>query len=182
MRFGLLPVGTVAHEWFMGVAAISDAYEEASETALQYWVGTFGEGVLGIALTDTFGTPNFLKSFKSPIGPGTFAPSTLAPASSTSVAETLLNGTSPDSMEPSTHSPTGVESVTAPKTYAEVFTGVRQDSGDPAEFVKIMRRFYDDQGIKVDAQHAPSDLLITELDAGKENDHLLRFPQPRTLS
>ena len=181
MRFGLLPVGTVAHEWFMGVAAISGAYEEASETALQYWVGAFGEGVLGIALTDTFGTPNFLKSFKLPIAPGNSAPSTLAPASRTSVAEILSNGTSPDSIKPSTPSSTYVESVTAPKTYAEVFTGVRQDSGDPAEFVKIMRRFYDDQGVKVDARNAPNNLLITEFGAGKENYHLLRFPQPRTL-
>jgi nicotinate phosphoribosyltransferase len=45
MMYGIPPVGTVAHEWFMGVAAITDAYEQASEICLRYWVGTFGAGV-----------------------------------------------------------------------------------------------------------------------------------------
>ena len=35
----------------------------------------------------------------------------------------------------------------ANKSYAQVFTGVRQDSGDPENFVKMMRKFYDEQGI-----------------------------------
>ena len=34
-----------------------------------------------------------------------------------------------------------------PKTYAQVFTGVRQDSGDPKNYVKILRSFYDGEGI-----------------------------------
>jgi len=34
------------------------------------------------------------------------------------------------------------------KMYAYVFTGVRQDSGDPINYVKWMRAFYDEQGIK----------------------------------
>lgn len=34
-----------------------------------------------------------------------------------------------------------------PKTYAEVYAGVRQDSGDPAYFVKMVRDFYDNEGI-----------------------------------
>lgn len=33
------------------------------------------------------------------------------------------------------------------KTYAQVFTGVRQDSGDPTYFVKMVRDFYDSEGI-----------------------------------
>ena len=67
MRFGVDPIGTVAHEWFMGVAAVTDSYEDASERALEYWVRSFGVGVLGIALTDTFGTPIFLRAFNKEI-------------------------------------------------------------------------------------------------------------------
>ena len=64
MKYGVAPVGTVAHEWYMGIAALLDNYETANEMANRYWLGTFGEGVLGIALTDTFGTPDFFKAFK----------------------------------------------------------------------------------------------------------------------
>ncbi|OAA62062.1 nicotinate phosphoribosyltransferase [Niveomyces insectorum RCEF 264] len=68
MRFNLPPVGTVAHEWFMGIAALTGQYAQASEEALCRWVGCFGEGVLGIALTDTFGTPEFLRNaFARPV-------------------------------------------------------------------------------------------------------------------
>jgi nicotinate phosphoribosyltransferase len=118
MKYGVLPVGTVAHEWFMGVAAITGDYKHANELALKYWVGTFGAGVsirpfslnctdtdkqvLGIALTDTFGTRAFLQAFKHPLE----------------------------------NDPEG-------RTYAEVFAGVRQDSGDPIDFIKLCQSFYD---------------------------------------
>lgn len=115
MRFNMAPVGTVAHEWFMGIAAIMADYRIASEEALARWVGCFGPGVLGIALTDTFGTPEFLKAFGRPVR----------------------------WLDPAHEAKAG-----AGKTYAEVFVGVRQDSGDPANFVKRMRAFYDQQGIK----------------------------------
>ncbi|CZT25382.1 related to nicotinate phosphoribosyltransferase [Ramularia collo-cygni] len=115
MKYGVNPTGTVAHEWFMGIAAITQDYASANELALQYWIGTFGRGVLGIALTDTFGTPSFLKAFAQP-----------APKSGTT--EDVVNGRDP--------------------TYAQIFTGVRQDSGDPVEYVKMISQFYDAQGIK----------------------------------
>lgn len=118
MRFGIPPVGTVAHEWFMGIAAIKNDYPRATEEALRHWIGCFGEGVLGIALTDTFGTPEFLKAFSKTVERHPDAP----PASAGASEE--------------------------PKTYAQVFAGVRQDSGDPTEFVKTMRKFYDSVAVK----------------------------------
>ncbi|KAF2771088.1 nicotinate phosphoribosyltransferase [Teratosphaeria nubilosa] len=109
MKFGVAPVGTVAHEWYMAIAAITDNYSEANERALQYWTGTFGRGVLAIALTDTFGTPAFLRSFVKP-----------APKSGTTAPES-------EGKDPS---------------YAEIYTGVRQDSGDPIEYIHTMKTFY----------------------------------------
>ncbi|KAF1951675.1 nicotinate phosphoribosyltransferas-like protein [Byssothecium circinans] len=129
MKHKIQPVGTVAHEWFMGVAAITNDYERANEIALEYWTETFGEGVLAIALTDTFGTPAFLKAFKQPVPKSTTADGVKKPK----------------------------------KTYADVFTGVRQDSGDPLDFVKMMRQFYDEHGIKEKKTIVFSDSLNIDL-------------------
>ncbi|KAL2864931.1 nicotinate phosphoribosyltransferase [Aspergillus lucknowensis] len=149
MKYDVDPVGTVAHEWYMAIAAITDDYEGANEMALKYWLGCFGEGVLGIALTDTFGTPAFLDAFRKPIpaytsaGVGAVTTSASGPSTTTesniqSEAETkppisapLKNG-HPDAVS---------------KSYAQVYTGVRQDSGDPMYFVKMARDFYDREGI-----------------------------------
>jgi nicotinate phosphoribosyltransferase len=118
MKHGVQPVGTVAHEWYMGVAAIEEDYIHANENALQYWIGTFGPGVsrllyqkatanvnqvLAIALTDTFGTRAFLDAFKEPIA------------------------NDPEN-----------------RSFSQVFTGVRQDSGDPVDYIQMMKKFYDD--------------------------------------
>ncbi|RMZ91050.1 hypothetical protein DV736_g1719, partial [Chaetothyriales sp. CBS 134916] len=76
MEHSIPPIGTVAHEWYMGIGAISDKYEDTNELAMRFWLDTFGKG----------------------------------PA------------------------------------YAEVFTGIRQDSGDPKEYIKLASAFYDENG------------------------------------
>ena len=148
-KFGVPPVGTVAHEWFMGIAAITNNYEDASETALRYWMDAFGEGVLSIALTDTFGTSNFLQAFKKPIPSLTQAKQdpSITPASGSN-SSTASSVDMPSLTEPPLEVPPQNAAGTSKKTYAEVFTGTRQDSGDPKEFVRVMRRFYDGERIK----------------------------------
>ncbi|OJJ54084.1 hypothetical protein ASPSYDRAFT_50081 [Aspergillus sydowii CBS 593.65] len=150
MKYDVAPVGTVAHEWYMTIAAITDDYENANEMALKYWLGCFGEGVLGIALTDTFGTPAFLDAFRKPIPAYTSAgvgavsttpsgPSTTTESNIQSEAETKPPISAP--LESEHANPTA-------KSYADVYTGIRQDSGDPTYFVKMARDFYDREGIK----------------------------------
>lgn len=163
MKHDLVPIGTVAHEWFMGVAAITNNYESANETALEYWTATFGAGVLGIALTDTFGTPTFLKAFKKQIP----AVTTAIPGGGTTLAsEAATTNTDAVQSIASTNPP-----IQAPfdgdkgprKSYAEVFQGVRQDSGDPLDFIKMMREFYDQVGIKDNKTIVFSDSLNLDL-------------------
>ncbi|KAI9836520.1 MAG: nicotinate phosphoribosyltransferase [Sclerophora amabilis] len=136
MKHGIAPIGTVAHEWFMGIAAITNNYMSASETALRYWVGCFGEGVLSVALTDTFGTPAFLESFRKSM-------------------PVLSSNTPGDAATP-------VEKRAKSRTYAQIFTGVRQDSGDPSDFIKVMRKFYNREGIKEKKTIVFSDSLDIE--------------------
>ncbi|KAL8696198.1 MAG: hypothetical protein Q9224_002921 [Gallowayella concinna] len=153
MKYGIPPVGTVAHEWFMGVASITNDYEHANETALRYWVGCFGEGVLGIALTDTFGTPTFLKAFKRTM-----------PTPANSMADdkkTLIPGAASPPLPPMDNK--APSNTSEERSYAQIFQGVRQDSGSPTEFVKIMRDFYSSEGIHEKKTIVFSDSLNVEL-------------------
>ncbi|KAK9367828.1 Quinolinate phosphoribosyl transferase [Lipomyces kononenkoae] len=96
-KFGIPPIGTVAHEWMMGIAAVSQDYKTANLQAMEKWRATMGDANVGVALTDTFGTDAFLKVF-------------------------------------------------TPKL-ANIYAGVRQDSGDPLVFVEKIAKFYDEYGI-----------------------------------
>ena len=60
---GIKPIGTHAHEWFMFHAA-EHGYKRANMAAIDAWSTVF-RGHLGIALTDTYTTDLFLKSFDS---------------------------------------------------------------------------------------------------------------------
>jgi len=61
--FNLKPIGTMAHEWIMGVSAL-EGLRHANRFALQKWMQVY-QARLGIALTDTFGTDAFLEDFDS---------------------------------------------------------------------------------------------------------------------
>jgi len=66
MKYGILPMGTNAHEMFMVVAGLlgkngSDVgIIQATETVLGSWWKQYGWG-LSVALTDTFGTDLFFR-------------------------------------------------------------------------------------------------------------------------
>lgn len=61
MAHGIRPIGTMAHEWIMGVSAL-ESLRYANRSALHKWKDTY-RADLGIALTDTFGTDAFFKDF-----------------------------------------------------------------------------------------------------------------------
>ncbi|KAJ6577250.1 nicotinate phosphoribosyltransferase [Mycena capillaripes] len=56
-------LGTIAHEWFMGVAALK-GYDDANSVAMNLWEEVYPNALL-IALTDTFSSEAFFKSFSS---------------------------------------------------------------------------------------------------------------------
>lgn len=61
MKHNITPIGTIAHEWFMGVAVLK-GYRNANGTALDLWESVY-PNVLLLALTDTFSTEVFYKDF-----------------------------------------------------------------------------------------------------------------------
>jgi nicotinate phosphoribosyltransferase len=94
-KYGLKPIGTMAHELTM-VLAVLYGFQSANEILLDLWTREFG-GELGIALPDTFTTEVFLRSFN--------------------------------------------------RRYAMLFDGLRQDSGDPEQFVDKVCAHYSTQSI-----------------------------------
>lgn len=64
-KYGIAPVGTCAHEFFMTVGQGREGYDPAysNKFALEAWVKEYGI-LNGIALTDTIGTDVFLKDFQ----------------------------------------------------------------------------------------------------------------------
>ena len=62
-RFKVAPIGTMAHEWIMGIS-ILEGLRHANRFALQAWKKVY-KGNLGIALTDTYGSTAFWNDFDS---------------------------------------------------------------------------------------------------------------------
>lgn len=60
-KYGIPPIGTMAHEWIMAHAGVTD-FRESNKLALNRWL-EFYNGELGIALTDTYTTDSFLSDF-----------------------------------------------------------------------------------------------------------------------
>ena len=61
MKYGVKPIGTHAHEWFMFHAA-EYGFKMANEIALEHWVDVY-RGDLGVALSDTFTNDVFFEQF-----------------------------------------------------------------------------------------------------------------------
>ena len=60
-NYGVPAIGTVAHEWTMGISGLV-SLNRANKFALQYWNDVY-KGKLSVALPDTFGTDAFLRDF-----------------------------------------------------------------------------------------------------------------------
>ena len=61
MKYGIKPIGTHAHEWFMFHAA-EYGFKMANEIALEHWEDVY-RGDLGVSLSDTFTTDVFFRQF-----------------------------------------------------------------------------------------------------------------------
>lgn len=110
-NYNLEPIGTIGHEWMMGIGAISaastkhgngdgavnyDAYLTANRLSIEKYVNYVGPQHAGLALTDTYGTLNYLNQFDEP--------------------------------------------------YLSYYIGVRQDSGDPKKYAKMLSKWYKEHG------------------------------------
>lgn len=62
MKYDLLPIGTMAHEWIMACQALGPRLADSQKYALEHWAQEY-RGDLGIALSDTLGFDAFLCDF-----------------------------------------------------------------------------------------------------------------------
>jgi len=60
-KYGIKPIGTMAHEWIMAHAGVT-RIDKSDQLALQRWLD-FYKGELSIALTDTYTSDHFLSGF-----------------------------------------------------------------------------------------------------------------------
>lgn len=60
-RYGVKPIGTMAHEWIMAISVL-EGLRHANRHALRAWHRVY-QGSLGVALTDTFGSDAFFADF-----------------------------------------------------------------------------------------------------------------------
>ena len=65
-RFGLTPVGTMAHEWLQSHQVLGRSLLSSQKDALNVWLEEY-KGQLGIALTDTISMEAFLRDFNKPL-------------------------------------------------------------------------------------------------------------------
>jgi nicotinate phosphoribosyltransferase len=63
-RHNLMPIGTMAHEWFQAWQAVT-RLADAQKAALEGWVREY-RGRLGIALTDCYSMDAFIRDFSDP--------------------------------------------------------------------------------------------------------------------
>lgn len=61
MKYGVKPIGTHAHEWFMFHAA-EYGFKMANALSLEHWIDVY-RGDLGVALSDTYTTDVFFQQF-----------------------------------------------------------------------------------------------------------------------
>lgn len=62
MKYNLVPIGTMAHEYLQACQALGPRLRDSQKFALEKWVQEY-RGDLGIALTDVIGIDAFLKDF-----------------------------------------------------------------------------------------------------------------------
>jgi nicotinate phosphoribosyltransferase len=62
MKYGLVPQGTMAHEYLQAGQALGPRLRDSQKFALEAWVQEY-RGDLGIALTDVVGTDAFIRDF-----------------------------------------------------------------------------------------------------------------------